>query len=364
MKKLLAILAFLPALLFAQPSQVKGFSIRGQVTGLADGEVKITNTQNNQAVVASGTSTGGVFELRGSIPEPGLYFLVMSNEQPQYIFLENTAITISGSREAIKGLKIEGSSSHLDFVEFNRIFNPLIGELNAIAAQIQKEMSAKKRDQLMGQYDSVAQRVNNEVGNFIAAKKSSYVSPFLLWVTSTVTPDIMQMEARYKMLDENIRNSGIGKSLSEYIASSKIGAVGTDAIDFTQADVNGKPVSLSSFKGKYVLVDFWASWCRPCRIENPNVVKVYNKFKDKNFTILGVSLDQQKEAWVKAINADGLAWSHVSDLKYWNNEAAQLYRIQSIPGNFLVDPNGKIVAKDLHGPELEKKLCEVIGGCQ
>jgi peroxiredoxin len=110
-----------------------------------------------------------------------------------------------------------------------------------------------------------------------------------------------------------------------------------------------------------VLVDFWASWCRPCRAENPNVVKVYNKFKNKNFTVLGVSLDQEKAAWVKAIEKDKLTWTHVSDLQQWNNAVAQLYRVQSIPQNFLIDPNGNIVAKDLRGEDLEKKLCELLG---
>lgn len=132
------------------------------------------------------------------------------------------------------------------------------------------------------------------------------------------------------------------------------------ATDFTQPDVNGNPISLSQFRGKYVLVDFWASWCQPCRIDNPNVVRAYNEFKDKNFTILGVSLDQNKEAWQKAIQQDGLTWTHVSDLKFWDNAAATQYGVQSIPYNVLVDPEGNIIAENLHGEEIVQTLRKVI----
>jgi peroxiredoxin len=153
----------------------------------------------------------------------------------------------------------------------------------------------------------------------------------------------------------------MGKELESYITFAKIGAVGSDAIEFTQNDEKGNPVSLSQFRGKYVLVDFWASWCKPCRLENPNVVKTFNRFKNKNFTVLGVSLDQAKEPWLKAIDLDKLTWTHVSDLQFWNNAVAQLYHVQSIPQNFLVDPAGKIVAKDLRGEDLDRKLCELLG---
>jgi len=132
------------------------------------------------------------------------------------------------------------------------------------------------------------------------------------------------------------------------------------AKDFTQPDASGKPVSLSQFKGKYVLVDFWASWCGPCRQDNPNVVRAYNEFKDKNFTILGVSLDQSKDAWLKAIQQDSLSWTQVSDLKFWNNEAATLYGVQAIPYNVLVDPAGNIIAENLHGEEIAQTLRKII----
>ena len=363
MKKILFFLAFTPAILFAQNQQSKGFVVNGNINGLTDGVVQIVTMTDDHSLIASDSAKKGKFTLKGSVPEPGLYFIVLSNEQPQYLFLENNTISITGSKADIKNLKIQGSQSHTDFVEFNKTFNPMIAELNGFAALIQQEPNEKKKEELFKKYDSVVARINKEVGDFVSSKKSSYVSAFLLSVSTQVLSDPAVLEQRFNMLDEEVRNSQFGKSLASNIAYFKVGAVGTNALDFTQNDVNGKPVSLSSFKGKYVLLDFWASWCKPCRMENPNVVKVYNKFKSKNFTILGVSLDQSKDAWVKAIENDHLQWNHVSDLQQWNNAVAQMYHIQSIPGNFLIDPTGKIIARDLRGEDLEKKLCEILGGC-
>ncbi len=359
MKKVFFTLLLLPSLLFAQ---TKGFTISGNVTGINDGPVKLTSSQDANQVIATGTITAGKFELNGVLPEPGLFWLTMATEQPVYIYVENSNILVKGSKSDIKNIKIEGSSAHKDFDEFQDIFNPLIGNLNAIAAQMQKadDGSSMKND-LMIQYDSAVHQINRQVDKYIVAKKNSYVSPFVLFVTAQLSQDYQVMESRYNLLSENVRNSNIGKSLSEFIAYNKVGTVGTMALDFVQNDTADNPVSFSSFKGKYVLVDFWASWCRPCRIENPNIVKVFNKFQSKNFTVLGISLDKDKDAWVKAIHKDNLQWTHVSDLAFWSNAVAQMYRVQSIPQNFLVDPSGKIVAKDLHGEALEKKLCELLG---
>ena len=153
-----------------------------------------------------------------------------------------------------------------------------------------------------------------------------------------------------------------GKEIVEKInASSNTGDLGTQAPDFRQNDISGKPISLSSFKGKYVLIHFWAGWSEPCKLENQNVAAVFNRFKNKNFTALGVSLDKDKSKWQEAILNSKLNWPQVSDLQGWNNSVALLYKMQSIPGNYLIDPRGKIVAKNLRGPQLEARLCELLG---
>ena len=176
-----------------------------------------------------------------------------------------------------------------------------------------------------------------------------------------MSDDILLLERRYKSLSPAVQESMYGKYLRDLIDNGKMGAVGAEALDFTQTDTSGKPVSLSSFRGKYVLVDFWASWCKPCRMENPNVLAAYERFKAKNFTVLGVSLDRSRDAWIKAIQEDRLVWSQVSDLKFWNNAVAQQYKIQQIPQNFLIDPNGKIVGKNLRGADLDSRLCALLG---
>ena len=167
----------------------------------------------------------------------------------------------------------------------------------------------------------------------------------------------------YINLSPALKATEPGRLLGIAINELKATAIGVAAPDFTQNDADGTPVKLSSFRGRYVLIDFWASWCGPCRQENPNVVKVFNKYKTKKFTILGVSLDRPdgKADWLAAIKNDNLTWPQVSDLKYWNNEAAALFFVRSIPQNFLIDPNGKIIAKGLRGEDLENKLAEIFG---
>jgi peroxiredoxin len=358
MKKLLLVLFLFPFLAFAQSN---GFVVKGSIVGIADGVgVKLISLQNKE-IIASSVIKGGKFSLKGELNEPNLFLLNIGSAISEYLFLENVTIKISGSSKNIKNIKVEGSKAHTDFITFRKTFEPLVNNLSTTAQQINKATSEDNRNELMGKYDSLSKVIATKITEFVAARPSSYVSPFVLLNTVQFNQEITDVEKNYQLLDSTIRFSSLGKALAEYIAYNKVGALGTDAIDFTQNDTAGNPVSLSAFKGKYVLVDFWASWCGPCRKENPNVVNAYEKFKDKNFTVLGVSLDQEKEPWIKAIEKDKLTWTQVSDLQYWSNAAAQLYRVQSIPQNFLIDPTGKIIAKDLRGEALTAKLCELLG---
>ena len=362
MKKILFLFLLCPVIVLAQ-TKPKGFIIDGKMDGYADGtEIHLYKNGDNTEI-ATAKLLKSKFLLKGTVKEPVLCFLVIGERKPVEIYVENSTISFKGKKAEPLVYEIEGSASHKVFAGFIKTFLSLAQQLNTLASTINYTMPGPERDSLLLTYSTTQQNMQKAIDKLVTDKPASPVTVFVLNATYQFNEDVVMLEKRFNLLDEGVRNTEGGKLLEQFIAEKKIGAVGTQSLDFTQPDTNGTPVSLSSFRGKYVLVDFWASWCGPCRTENPNVVENFNKFSAKNFTVLGVSLDRpgQKEKWIDAIKADSLTWTHVSDLQFWNNAAAQLYHIQSIPQNILVDPEGKIIAKNLRGPALQEKLCELLG---
>jgi thiol-disulfide isomerase/thioredoxin len=214
--------------------------------------------------------------------------------------------------------------------------------------------------------NAAVDQLNDYLKQFIQTTPNATLGVLALgWASRSFQPD--QMEASLKGLKTRFPGNAflaeMEKNSQPQPAQQSAGSdswIGKSVPELVMADPNGKDVSISSFKGKYVLIDFWASWCGPCRMENPNVVKAYNEFKGKNFTILGVSLDKDKDAWKKAIAQDHLSWTQMSDLKYWNSQAVETFGFQGIPFNVLVDPTGKVIGESLRGEDLDSKLKQVL----
>ncbi|MBB3186916.1 TlpA disulfide reductase family protein [Microbacter margulisiae] len=374
MKKLffLATAAF-PMMLMAQIN----FSLKGNVDHLnAPAKAYLTYHTGTKTVIDTADINQGAFHFAGKLDEPTQAYIVIDHDGTGVkhsgndmlpLYLEAGTISVTSTDSVSKAI-IAGS-------ELNRINQLLIDQLKPIEAKQKAlynqyaEATPEQRQskvfvsQIESAFDALDLEQKAIIKKFIKNHPQTIVSLDALKTLGGYTPDYNELEPIFETLSPKVRNTEDAKAYATMLAQLKTVAIGAIAPDFTENDPEGHPVKLSDFRGKYVLLDFWASWCGPCRRENPNVVKAYNEFKGKNFTILSVSLDNEngRQDWLDAIKKDGLTWTQVSDLQYWNNAAAQLYHIRSIPQNFLIDPNGKIIAKDLRGDALTNKLSEIFG---
>lgn len=321
------------------------FLINGVVTGYPEGtSVEFLNGQTGAPEMTTAINAGK-FSFKGKMERPD-FKIILFNKQPPYItlFMDNSTVNIAGDKAAIDKSKITGSESHTAFEQFNSSLEPY----QSVFAE-GGEYNAELHDKAM-----------KLIREFVTTHTASYITPLAVIRYNQIADDISKTEELYNMLVPDIKASAMGQYIAQLIKDGKLNGNGTVLADFTQPDTAGVPVSLSSLRGNYVLVDFWASWCGPCRQENPNLVAAYNKYKSKNFTVLGVSLDKAKPAWIEAIKMDGLTWTHMSDLLGWQNSVAQKFQIFSIPQNFLLDPDGKVIGKNLRGADLERKLAKVL----
>ncbi len=353
---------------------VKGdgsFTVSGTIKGAGGRKATLQmfpvfTAGRNQKVESLGVADldeNGHFEIPGKVDHKTFGALLLDNNHVIYLILDGSNLEIEADYNDFANYTVNGNKENYLIRNYFNNLRDLVNEINSVrmaAQQAQKSGNAEEAARLKEEEGAKVDAYFSYVKNFADTTSSPLMA---LFATGMLEPslygDFMQeMVTRYKDIAQN---SPYYQRVAK-LAQGQNGLIGQMAPEIRLPNPEGDTIALSDLRGKYVLLDFWAAWCGPCRRENPNVVKLYKKYKDKNFTVFSVSLDKSKNSWIQAIEKDGLEWpNHVSELAYWNTEAAKPYGVRSIPATFLIDPEGRIIAKDLRGYMLEKKLEQLLG---
>ncbi|MDR6763677.1 peroxiredoxin [Flavobacterium sp. 2755] len=345
----------------------EGYTINGKFTDLKDGTVYLEFNDGDKKITDSTAITNGSFSFKGKVDQPLLYTIKLKgSEFGARFLLDNETITFQAKKDSVHDAKFSGavqdsvykSYYQNEFKKISKVAGSVYKISDSLTQNGKIKLTADQKAMLDKRWEDLQTFGDDLTGKFIKTHKDKLAAALIINERIVnYTPE--KVTEYYALLTPEIQKSFYGKKLKIEIDIAEKTAIGATAPEFSQTDVNGKIIKLSDYKGKYVLVDFWASWCGPCRKENPYVVQAYKAYHDKGLDILGVSLDEKKDLWEKAIEKDGLIWTHISDLKGWKNEVAGLYGVKMVPTNYLIAPDGKIIAKNLREEALLAKLKEI-----
>jgi peroxiredoxin len=370
MKNLLSTIAL--AIIMVSCNQTKnGYTISGTANGMENGKkvfIQVMDENNAPTSIDTAVVTNGKFEFKGDIKEVDLAYIKFDMDGSMPFFLEEGTITVNYVKDSVHKSTVSGTYNNDLLLEFNKKSN----EVGEKLVQFQKENLAKMREAqqnqdtvtinaIMEKNDAFQKELNTFSEDFVSKNNNAILSALLVEnFINQKALEVSKIQTYFNGLTDNVKNSKSGQRVKKLLDAITSVEIGKKAPDFSAPSPDGKTISLKESLGKVTIIDFWASWCGPCRMENPNVVAMYNELHEKGLNIIGVSLDKDAAKWKDAIEKDGLTWNHISNLKFWQDPIAEMYNVKAIPATFILDANGVIIAKDLRGAELKAKVEELL----